>query len=160
MNVTLCEGCFPEWGGYEVLTIVPIMPCEACGKHDNRREPGGAVVHLFRGDPRKREMPSFTELCAWLAHLKCNSAHLGRDSEQACNYMTAAQWIDENFLEQFNDCDPEDIAAMKEANTIWSLQIYPDTPIGSYTFYGATMQRVLEQAYAQREEVTGKNEQL
>ncbi len=56
MNITLCEQCFPppQWGGIELLTIIPLSPCHQCGKYDERY--GGSVkCHLFRGDPRPSE---------------------------------------------------------------------------------------------------------
>jgi hypothetical protein len=59
--------------------------------------------------------------------------------------MTAADWIDER-PDDFEDCSPEDIEAMKATNTIWSLQIYPNTPIGFIVWYGPTMESVVKQA--------------
>jgi len=40
------------------------------------------------------------------------------------------------------------IQDMKDANTIWSVQIYPDTPIGSYTWYGASLDVAIDAAIA------------
>ena len=91
------------------------------------------------------------EMLAWLANLKCNSLHLERDGSHACNYMTAADWIDEH-PDEFEDCSPEDIEAMKATNTIWSLQIYPNTPIGSYLWCGPTMESVVAKAAASLQE--------
>jgi hypothetical protein len=51
MLTTLCEKCFPGFGAVEVLTVVPMTPCAACGATDDRRN-GGPRVHLFRKDPR------------------------------------------------------------------------------------------------------------
>ena len=84
----------------------------------------------------------------WLASQKPNSLHLARNGDHACNYRTAKEWIEEDAPEWFEHTPVELIEAMKETNTIWSLQIYPDTPIGSYCWYGPTLHSVIEQARA------------
>lgn len=85
------------------------------------------------------------EMFSWLASVRCSSLTLGRDDDHACNYMTAADWIDER-REDFEGCSPEDIEAMKATNTIWKLQIYPNTPVGFVWFFGPTMESVIRQA--------------
>ena len=37
---------------------------------------------------------------------------------------------------------------MKASNTIWSLQIYPRTPIGFDVYHGATLGSVIDRARA------------
>lgn len=86
------------------------------------------------------------EMFAWLASVDCNSLTLGRDDDHACNYRTAKEWIEEDSPDNFEDCSPEDIEAMKATNTIWKLQIYPNTPIGFVIWYGPTMESVVGQA--------------
>lgn len=54
MATTLCEECFPAWEHHEVYTIVPMGPCDNCGKYDDRKN-GGTRAHLFTSDPRKNE---------------------------------------------------------------------------------------------------------
>lgn len=55
MGPVLCEKCFPDWGICEIHTIVPIRPCEECGRSDNRME-GEVRCHLFARDPRVKAM--------------------------------------------------------------------------------------------------------
>lgn len=91
------------------------------------------------------------ELALWLSRLKANSIHLGMNDEHACNYMTAEQWIDEALQsehdgDEFRECSPEELQAMKDTNTIWSLQIYKDTPVGFYRWVAPTMLGVIEKA--------------
>ena len=44
--ITLCEKCYPHHGAIEVLTVTPIVNCEACGSSGRR--------HVFRSDPRSK----------------------------------------------------------------------------------------------------------
>jgi len=92
-----------------------------------------------------RAMLASSDRLQWLSTLKANSFSLGRDDENACNYMTAAQWIEE-YPDSFEDCTPEEIQAMKDTNTIWSLQIYEHTPIGFYKWHGPTAESVIDAA--------------
>lgn len=82
---------------------------------------------------------------AWLASLKANQVYLTRD-DHAANYVTAKEWIEEYVPEQFKDDPPEAIKAMKDANTIWSLQIYPHTPVGFHWWHRATLEEVIDAA--------------
>jgi hypothetical protein len=82
----------------------------------------------------------------WLASLKANSWSLSYNDDHAANYTTAKEWIEDRVPEWFEHTDPEELQRMKDTNTIWSLQVYPDTPIGSYTWYGATMDYVVGKA--------------
>lgn len=86
-----------------------------------------------------------SERLQWLANLKANSIHLERDGDHACNYMTAAQWIEE-CPEDYEDCPPESVAAMKATNTIWRLQIYPNAPVGFKVWFGATAAEAIDAA--------------
>ncbi len=86
-----------------------------------------------------------SERFRWLVNLKANQVYLDRDGDHACNYMTASQWIDQN-PDEFKGCSQSTIEAMKDTNTIWSLQIYPDTPVGFYMWYGPTAECVIDAA--------------
>jgi hypothetical protein len=81
----------------------------------------------------------------WLSSLQCNSLSLSRDGDHACNYMTAAQWI-ESFPKDFSEDDPAEVERMKATNTIWTLQIYPDTPVGFNWWHGATAAAAIDSA--------------
>lgn len=81
----------------------------------------------------------------WLTTLKCNSLTLSRDDDHACNYMTASDWIDDH-PEQYAYDDPGEVALMRVTNTIWSLQIYQDTPIGSTTWNASTADAAIDAA--------------
>ena len=81
----------------------------------------------------------------WLTTLKANMVILSRDEDHASNYMTAAQWI-ELRADDFKNTPAETIAAMKDTNTIWRLQIYPYTPVGFNVWYGPTADCVIDAA--------------
>ncbi len=82
----------------------------------------------------------------WLSAFKCNHYHLTRDDDHATNYVTAKVWIEEFCPEEFEDVAAEELQAMKDTNTIWCLHIYPDTPIGFYRFYGASLDYIVNAA--------------
>jgi hypothetical protein len=83
----------------------------------------------------------------FLADAKPNALHLSRNGDHACNYMTAKQWI-EDEPECFSYTPEAEVRAMEETDTIWQLQIYRNTPISSCSFFGATMDSVIDQALA------------
>ena len=82
----------------------------------------------------------------WLTTLKCNSLHLTRDEDHACNYVSAKEWIEDYHPEIFEGTDPEELQRMKDTNTIWRLQIYPNTPIGFNVWHGATAEAAVDAA--------------
>ena len=98
---------------------------------------------------------SMSENYEFLARLQPNSWMIEMN-EHACNYVTATQWIEEYCPEHFSDVAPDLIAGMKATNTIYRLQIYPATPIGFYSFYGPTLDSVVEQARAHFQKSGGR----
>ena len=82
----------------------------------------------------------------FLSKSRFNELILSCNESTSSNYCTAQEWIEEHDPESFEECSPEEIQAMKDTNTIWRLQIYPDTPIGFYVWYGATMESVVDAA--------------
>ena len=83
----------------------------------------------------------------WMTTFKCNSLSIDYN-EHACNYVSARQWIEDLVPETFENVDPHIIQRMKETNTIWRFQLYPDTPIGFYVFFGSTLDEAIDQAIA------------
>jgi hypothetical protein len=80
----------------------------------------------------------------WFRGLKANSIHLTYN-DHATDYTTAAEHIEDN-PHKFADVDSGQLRLMRELNSIWTLQIYPNTPIGSYVWYGSSVESVLAQA--------------
>lgn len=83
----------------------------------------------------------------WLRDHECNSLYLTRNDEHAANYMTAKDWIREH-QEDFQDDDQAEVSRMEETNTIWTLQIYPHTPIGFNLWHGSTPDVAIDAAMA------------
>lgn len=81
----------------------------------------------------------------WLASLKANHIHLTRD-DHASNYVSAKEWIEEHCPDDFLDDPPEAVQKMKDTNTIWCLQIYPNTPVGFNWWHRATLEEVIDAA--------------
>lgn len=84
----------------------------------------------------------------WLRDHACNSLHLTRNGDHACNYMSAAAYIESAASDWFKDEDPDEIGRMKSTNTIWCLQVYPDTPVGFVAWNGSTLDYVVDAAIA------------
>lgn len=59
MTITLCEDCFPDNDKFEVLTVVPNMPCFGCGALDGRNmlRPTKTRCSLYHHDPRRKDVP-------------------------------------------------------------------------------------------------------
>ena len=58
------------------------------------------------------------------------------------SYENVEQYLDYCMDEQ----DAEQLKEMIKTNTIYHLQFYPDTPIGSYSVYGASLDYVVKVA--------------
>lgn len=56
MSVTYCEDCFPEGYWLERFTTPPILPCEACGRHDNRQWKAHPLVRTHSYGDEAREI--------------------------------------------------------------------------------------------------------
>ena len=63
-------------------------------------------------------------------------------------YQTVQEWIDENdFYDWVNESDKEECI---KTNEIWTIHWYPITPIGFHSLVAPTLEKLLE--YAKREE--------
>lgn len=94
----------------------------------------------------------------FLRDMQCNHFYLTRDSDHAPNYMTAADWIEQEDQGYFDDVPADELRLMKETNTIWCLQVYPHTPIGFWHTCGATLDAAIDAAIAGTADVAGADE--
>jgi len=94
----------------------------------------------------------------WLRDRQDNALHLSRNGDHACNYVTAKRWIEDMAGDDFSEVDPVELEKMKETDTIWRLQVYPDTPIGFYTWHGATLDAAVDAAIAQADQMRRRKE--
>lgn len=55
-------------------------------------------------------------------------------------YMTVAEYLETH---QAHDDEVVDRDALVAGDELWSVQVYPETPIGSYVAYGPTLEAVV-----------------
>lgn len=67
-------------------------------------------------------------------------------NEHRIYYEDPAQWIEDNKWAQWKDQESKDRAI--KTNSIWTIQWFPVTPIGSYAFAAPTCDEVLAMAKA------------
>jgi len=84
---------------------------------------------------------------------KCKCGVYLSINEHRDSYHTIEQAIREiNSINSEIEINDELARRMIKENTIISLQFYPDTPIGSYTIYGTSVNEVLKEALIALEE--------
>lgn len=81
----------------------------------------------------------------WLRDMRPCSFTLGYNDDHTSNYMTASEWIDNNS-DWFSDCPADEIQKMRDANTIWTLQVYPNTPVGFNVWSAASLDAAIDAA--------------
>lgn len=101
---------------------------------------------LFTHPPLSDETVKDAERYRWLCNNVSNSFILNKNDDHKTNYVTAKQWIEECAPEHFSDDDLNEIQKMKDTDTIWRLQVYPNTPIGFYVWHGATLSYAIDKA--------------
>lgn len=66
-------------------------------------------------------------------------------NDHAVNYISASREIIENSFGRFDDknfTSPEEKQRCADTNTIWTLQWYPDTPVGFYVVHASTFEAI------------------
>jgi hypothetical protein len=81
----------------------------------------------------------------WLRDIKCCNLRL-TFNDHAVNYVTATDHIENHAAYWHADDDPAEVQRMKDTNTIWTLQIYPRTPIGFDCWNAATLDTAIDTA--------------
>jgi hypothetical protein len=71
--------------------------------------------------------------------------------------MTASEWIDDN-ADWYVDDNPEEVQRMRDTNTIWRLQVYPNTPVGFNVWNGSTLDSAIDAAMRDAPNVGAKLE--
>jgi hypothetical protein len=95
---------------------------------------------------RERELVADARRYRFLASLhECNAAYLSRN-EFAGSYGSARQELEYDPLGTYEDVTPEMRAKMIEMNSIWCLQVYPNTPVGFNIYHAATLDEVIDEA--------------
>jgi hypothetical protein len=81
-----------------------------------------------------------------------SSLTIGFNDLHACNYVTARQWSEEmgqgDGMQTYNDLDDWVSAAEREkaleTNSVWSVQWYPNTPVGFNSLYASSLKALIE----------------
>ena len=87
----------------------------------------------------------------WLRDLKPNSYTLSYNDGHKPNYMTAEEWLD-TCKYMYQHVSKETREKMIANDSIWTLQVYPNTPIGFNWYHGATMDEAIDAAMTDWEE--------
>lgn len=64
----------------------------------------------------------------------------------ATNYETVGDWLAWNNSHKLADISEDDQREILETGEIWTVQWYPDTPVGFCCVAAATLERALELA--------------
>lgn len=69
-------------------------------------------------------------------------------NEHKSYYETIAQFFDDRDVDASEFGSPEERGNIERGDELWEVHWYPDTPIGFYRKYAATLERALELASA------------
>lgn len=64
-------------------------------------------------------------------------------NDHACNYCDVKQAVDDGLIDDDSWATPEDREMAIATNRVWTLQWYPDTPVGFYRLHAATLDSLL-----------------
>lgn len=81
-----------------------------------------------------------------------SSLTIAFNDQHACNYNTAQQWAEDfpvsNEMHNYNTLDewvsPEEREKAIANNSVWSIQWYPDTPVGFCILYASSFEALIE----------------
>lgn len=79
-----------------------------------------------------------------------SSLTIGFNDDHACNYVTAEGWRDEYGFYGGDEKDIIDWASDEERekaireNSVWTVQWYPDTPVGFFCVGASTLKAAVE----------------
>lgn len=82
----------------------------------------------------------------WLAALPAHSFSISHNDHRAI-YETPSGHI-ESLGDYFEGTPPEVIARMIESDSIWTLQVYPNSPVGFNVYHADTLESVIDAAMA------------
>ncbi len=80
-----------------------------------------------------------------------SSIHIGFNDHHACNYCDAQRYADEygQYEEGDDWISPEDRKLALDTNSVWSIQWYPDTPVGFYSKFASSLPKLLEAVFSE-----------
>jgi len=85
----------------------------------------------------------------WLRDNAAYSLSLTKDDHKIC-YETAAERIERDAMNPacnpYDETRPEELEKMASLDSIWSVYVYPITPIGHNCYHGATLDAAIDAA--------------
>ena len=69
-----------------------------------------------------------------------SSIMIGFNRDHACNYETAQQFYDDGEYDRINWASEEEYMKAIKENSVWTIQWYPRTPVGSCTVGASTLE--------------------
>lgn len=87
-----------------------------------------------------------SDLFAFLRDMKCNSYALTYNDHKSC-YVSAKEEM-ERDAHLYSNVSAEERQRMIDSDTIWCLQVYPNTPVAFNVYYGSTLEACLNSAMA------------
>lgn len=142
--------CYGAGGGEHCITHVPDIPGyrkraeHIVEAHNATLRPASEKKEAIRSESADIDRKD-AERYRWIRDRKPNQLHLNYN-DHACNYVTAKVWIEEYQPDTYKDEPQEAVQAMKDADTIWTLQVYPNTPVGFNWIHRATLDAVIDEA--------------
>lgn len=73
-----------------------------------------------------------------------SSLTLSFNEAHATNYMTVTDFIEAGQYDPESWVNPEEMQKSIDTNSVWTLQWYPDTPIGFYTLRASSLDVLLK----------------
>ena len=131
--------CFPQANGQTLVALTEVA--NLLPGHAYLDLPDGGDVTVLE---QLQRMAEDAARYRYLRDMQPNSLILDRNDGHAPNYQTAKQWIEDSMPDLFTEVPPDELERMKATNTIWSLQVYPRTPISFNVYHGASLDVVVD----------------
>lgn len=90
-------------------------------------------------------MPTDAERYAFLKALSPNMFIITR-GDNATNYETVEQWLADNDERQWADVIEGERDKITSTKTLWTLQVYPETPIGFFAWAASSLDVLIDKA--------------
>ena len=106
---------------------------------------------FLHGDPTKElesenaALRRDAKLFRQILDTPCNQLYISVN-EHAANYFSAKEYIEDIAPDLFTNDPPEEVQKMKDSGTIWTVHIYPNTPVGFNVWNRSTLEAALDAA--------------
>lgn len=145
-----------DWLREEGVTCVVCPACAFTFDAFHTDKDGGyscpvCTEQAAAGRAREQEREAVERELLGLLKGEFSSLSIGFNDDAACNYMTATEAIDNGMLERADWVNDEEEQRAKETNSIWTIQWYPDTPVGFCCYAASSLGALLAAIRARTE---------